>query len=250
MNKIPIAFAFDNNLVFPACVCLSSLMMHAKKETFYDIFIIHSESVALNHKEIDRIPAIYTNCKISYRKIDNTFDRSYEVRGITVSTYYRLLIPELIPEYHKIIYSDVDVIFRDDLSEMYLNTDMTNCYIAGVNSLSHLKEDTRLYYQNILKLDPYNVIYAGNIIINSELILKDNIISSFKEHIHRKYKFQDLDIINIVCKNHIEYLAPSFCLTTDIAEYASSNRDVLYELWSDEDINCALNQGIVHYKGQ
>lgn len=40
MKTVPIAFAFDNNLVFPACVCLSSLLMNAKDDTFYDIFIL------------------------------------------------------------------------------------------------------------------------------------------------------------------------------------------------------------------
>lgn len=34
MKTVPIAFAFDNNLVFPACVCLSSLLMNAKDDTF------------------------------------------------------------------------------------------------------------------------------------------------------------------------------------------------------------------------
>ena len=48
MKTVPIAFAFDNNLVFPACVCLSSLLMNAKDDTFYDIFILHSSKVDLN----------------------------------------------------------------------------------------------------------------------------------------------------------------------------------------------------------
>ena len=56
MNKIPIAFAFDNNLVFPACVCFSSLMMHAKEDTFYDIFILYSEHEQLNCEELDKLP--------------------------------------------------------------------------------------------------------------------------------------------------------------------------------------------------
>lgn len=42
MKRVPIAFAFDNKLVFPACICLSSLLMNAKEGTFYDIFILHS----------------------------------------------------------------------------------------------------------------------------------------------------------------------------------------------------------------
>ena len=36
MKTVPIVFAFDNNLILPACVCISSLLMNAKEETFYD----------------------------------------------------------------------------------------------------------------------------------------------------------------------------------------------------------------------
>lgn len=249
-NTIPIVFAFDNKLTFPACICLSSLLMHAKEETFYDIFILHSEHELLNHEEIDKLSTYYPNCQIQYRTVDSTFDNAFEIRGITTSTYYRLLIPEIVPEYNKIIYSDVDVIFRNDLSDIYLNTDMTGCYVAGVNSLSHLKNDTKKYYQDVIGITAEGIIYAGNIIINSELILKDNIISHFKEHIQNKYRFQDLDIINIVCRGHIKYLPPCFCLTTDITEYASKKRSALYNIWSEEDIQHAIQEGIVHYNGE
>lgn len=50
MKTVPIAFAFDNNLVLPACICISSLLMNAKEETFYDIFILYSSKINL-HKE-------------------------------------------------------------------------------------------------------------------------------------------------------------------------------------------------------
>ena len=38
MNVVPIVFAFDNNLILPACVCISSLLVNAKCDTFYDVF--------------------------------------------------------------------------------------------------------------------------------------------------------------------------------------------------------------------
>ena len=116
---IPIAFAFDNNLSFPACVCLSSLMMHAKPDTFYDIFILHSEKEELQKEELNKLPTFYTNCRITYIKVGDTFNDGYEIRGITKATYYRLLIPQLIAQYDKIIYADVDIIFRSDLTEVY-----------------------------------------------------------------------------------------------------------------------------------
>lgn len=50
MNIVPIVFAFDNNLILPACVCISSLMMNANEDTFYDIFILHSAHIKLKKK--------------------------------------------------------------------------------------------------------------------------------------------------------------------------------------------------------
>ena len=66
MNIVPIAFAFDNNLVLPACICISSLMMHAKEDTFYDIFILHSVNTTLKKEELDKLPHYYQNCRIQY----------------------------------------------------------------------------------------------------------------------------------------------------------------------------------------
>ena len=249
MNIIPIAFAFDNNLVFPACVCLSSLLMHAKADTFYDIFILHSEEKALRTENLDKLPSFYSNCRITYRTVDGTFDQAFEIRGITTAAYYRLLIPELIPEYDKIIYSDVDVIFRDDLSEIY-QTDIEDYYIAGVDSIAHLIPDLKNYYEQVRHCDSKGQIYSGNLIINSKKILKDNIIALFKEHIGEKYKFQDMDILNIVCKGKIKYLPPSFCLTTYINDFAVNNIEALNENWAEVEVRYALEKGIVHYNGQ
>lgn len=250
MNIIPIVFAFDNNLILPACVCISSLLMNAKEDTFYNIFILHSKRINLQKEKLDKIMIYFNNCKIQYRIVDDTFDDAFEIRGITASTYYRLMIPEFIPEYKTIFYSDVDVIFRDDLSELYMNTDMTGYYVAGVNSLSHLNPSTNKYYNEIIGIDSKNVIYAGNILMNSELLRSDNVISQFKEHVYQKYRFQDLDILNIVCQGKIKYLSPNFCLTTDISEHASNNRYKIKDLWTNEEIQYALEKGIVHYNGQ
>lgn len=250
MNIIPIAFAFDNNLILPACVCISSLMMNAKKDTFYDIFILHSSHLALKKEELDKLPQYYKNCRIQYRQVDDTFDSAFEIRGITTSTYYRLLIPDLIPEYDKIIYSDVDVIFRSDLSDIYLSTTLHNNYVAGVNALIPFIPDMKTYYQKMRKVDMKGIIYAGNIILNSKKIKEDNIIDQFKKLAKFNFRFQDLDVLNITCQNKIVYLKPEFCVTTYFAELSIKNRKILQQYWTDNDIALALQNGIVHYNGQ
>lgn len=249
MNIVPIVFAFDNNLVFPACVCISSLLMNAKEDTFYDIFILYSEKEHFNKEQLGKIPQYFPNCKIQYRVVDDTFDSAFEIRGITTSAYYRLLIPELISEYDKIIYSDVDVIFRSDLSDFYLSTDMKDYYIAGVNSFAHLIPENLAYYKR-MGMDAKGIIYSGNLIFNSKKIIEDNIIPKFRSLALNKYKFQDMDILNIVCKDKIKHLPPEFCLTTYISQWAVYSRSQLNEFWENKVINKALSEGIVHYNGQ
>ena len=127
-------------------------MMNAKKDTFYDIFILHSAHVSLKKEELDKLPKYYKNCRIQYRQVDNTFDSAFEIRGITSATYYRLLIPELIPEYDKIIYADVDIIFRMDLSSLY-NSDLGDNYIAATLELGmNLTEDGKRYINSMKEL--------------------------------------------------------------------------------------------------
>ena len=250
MRTVPIAFAFDNNFIMPACVCISSLLMNANEDTFYDIFILHSQTEKLDEEKLNSLSCYYPNCRIQYRTIDNTFDDAFEIRGITTSTYYRLLIPEIITEYDKIIYSDVDVIFRSDLSDTYFNTDMTNSYVAGVNALVQFIPDLKKYYSKLGSVNIGNVIYAGNIIFNSANIRKDNLVARFKELAKNNYKFQDLDVLNIACQGKITYMGPDFCLTTYVAELSIYDRNKLQSVWSRDEINKALKTGIVHYNGQ
>ena len=248
-NTIPIVFCFDNNLVAPACVALSSLMMNAKEDTFYDIFIVHSHKQPLKRAEIDKLLTYYQNCSIQYRAADSTFDEAFEIRGITTPAYYRLLIPELIPEYDKVLYSDVDVIFRSDLSEYY-NIDMTGYYIAGVDSLANFQPELVKYYNDTVGTGPKGIIYSGNLIINSKLILEDNVIPRFKELAKNKYMFQDMDVLNIACRGKIKYLPPAFCFTTYISEYNVYRKDELMKVWKREDVEDALTKGIVHFNGK
>ena len=248
MNRIPIAFAFDNNLILPAGVYLSSLLANAKEDTFYDIFILHSQSEELKEDVLNKLALHFKNYEIHYRTVDDTFDAAYQIRGINTVTYYRLLIPELIPEYDKIIYSDVDVIFQDDLSDIFHSTDLGDYYLAGVKSLAHLMPETQKHYEK-LQIDSSQCIYAGNLILNSQALLQDRIVEKFKAHALKQYEFQDMDIINIVCANRIKSLPPSFCVTNYFTDFAIHHKQELLDIWTETEISEAFLKGIIHYNG-
>lgn len=250
MTTVPIVFAFDNNWAMPASVCIYSLLVNAKETTTYDIYILYPKKSHLNTSYLEKVFDFFPRHKVKYIGIGDDFDKAFQIRGINTLTYYRLLIPELMPEYNKILYSDVDVIFQSDLSDIYNHTDLTGKYLGVVNSLAHLDNDRKVYYEELLNLDSTKIFYAGNIIINSKAIREDGLKDVFMTMIETKYKFQDMDILNITCKDKVKYLAPSFCVTTYFCDLANKNRDKISSLWSDIEIEEAFSKGIIHYNGQ
>ena len=249
-NKIPIVFAFDNNLVLAAAVCISSLLSSAHANTYYDIYILHAKEECIDKKLLNKVEAHFSNCKITYRSVPDTFKEGFEIRGITIAAYYRLLIPQLIPEYERVIYSDVDVIFRQDLSHVYFQTDLGDCYIAGVNNLAHLDVDLHHHYGTTLGLDTTSVICSGFLLMDSKRIKADGLVEKFIEHSKNKYKFQDQDILNICCRGRIKMLPPKYSLLTYISFMAINRPEELTMVWPSKDIEEAMTAGNIHYNGQ
>ena len=249
MRTIPILFTFDESLLMPAGVCITSLLENAAPDTFYDIFVLHHEKCNLAETKLKDIPERYGNARITFRPVRNEFVGAYETRGIPETAYYRLISPELIPEYDKIIYSDVDVIFRDDLSHYY-DIDLGDNYMAGVDNCSVFRPWTQNRVKKDLGIDYRNgYIYSGNLIINSKQILKDGITRQFRELAKKNYEQQDMDIINIACNKRITFLDPSFCLTHYLYNFIVNHREKMRQLFPDEVLDNALKKGIVHYNG-
>ena len=249
MKKIiPIAFAFDNNLILPACVCISSLMEHAKTDTFYDIFIIYSESEDLDKGKLDEIPMSYPNCKINYRTISNVFNESFQIRGITTPTYYRLLIPELIPEYDKIIYADVDIIFRMDLSNVY-TMDLSHVYLAATYEIDmNISENGLKHIRSISELTEGEYIQAGFIIMNSALMREDNLQKRFMKLAQQKFTFQDQDILNVVCCGRI-FILPWYYNMTTYSFYYMEHEPAKLGRYANSTFDIARHQSNIHYNG-
>jgi lipopolysaccharide biosynthesis glycosyltransferase len=246
---IPILFTFDINLEMPAGVCLTSLLENARNDTFYDIFILHSSQYGFTNSLIHSLPDIYNNCRITFREVSNEFIGGYQIRGIPETAYYRLISPELIPEYDKYLYSDVDVIFREDLSSYY-QADIGDCYFAGVDSVPAITSDDRKYLTGTLGMvaeDGY--YYSGNLVINASRILQDNKTNEFRALGTKRFRYQDMDIINLTCRGNIASFGPSFCLTNYLYQGIVNKDEFLFKRYGEDELRHALKSGIIHYNG-
>lgn len=246
---IPVVFAFDNNLAMPAAVCMYSLFVNARPETRYQVYVLHRSGERLDTTYIDSIFDKFPVHALKLVEVDGTFDSGFEIRGITTPAYYRLMIPSLIPEHDKVIYSDVDVIFRQDLTEVFNDT-LDGNILAGVNNLAHIDKDLYDHYSSSLMLDANNIICSGFLVMDTAALRREGLEKKFVELFGKNYKFQDQDVLNISCAGRIRMLAPKYSLLTYIQVYGMRDKSVFAPLWSETEIDEALRQGNIHYNGQ
>lgn len=249
MNTVPILFTFDSSLELAAGVCISSLLESASPSTFYDIFVLHGPDSDFSGSRLNELPQHYGSCRLTFRKVEGEFVGGYQVRGIPETAYYRLLSPELIPEYEKLLYSDVDVIIREDLGKFY-GMNLGRNYFAAVDTCSALRPEFRKYITEKAGLDwKKGYYYSGNLIINSALLLADGKLKEFRELGKNDYLYQDMDIINRSCNGRFLPLGPSYCMTVQLYDLIVDRRSEMEELYGKEEIERALSCGIVHYNG-
>lgn len=248
MNIIPIVFSFNHFVLVPAGVCINSLLRNAKKDTFYDIYILHGEG-ELNSDHQERLLALksyYPNCMFSFLCVGNTFNDVHIARGVPKVTYYRFLIPQLLPGFDKIIFSDPDIIFKGDLSDVFFNTDLTEYYLAAVKS-SFVK---RKYIKSI-GCDPDNYTNGGFQIYNLKAFRELNLDKKQMEMCSGKYFYLDQDITNIVCRGKIHFLPPKYNATQVFFKHSKSEhyKAWMNNLFSETEINEGLNPIIHHFNG-
>ena len=176
MNKIPVVFTFDKRIILGAAVTIKSLIDTAKPETEYDIYVYHPD---IDDKTAQEFAKMCESTKHSitfeYISKEKFKDAPINKNGSwTEIVYYRLLIPELLPQYDKVIYADTDVLFKGDLTEAY-NIDLKDYECAAVamepnneNMLCH-----KYFPENKNEL----TYISSFIIFNSKKMREENFVS-------------------------------------------------------------------------
>lgn len=248
MKTIPIVLTFDSNFSLPAAVFITSLMQSASENTFYDIFVIHAGEVPAI-TGIDKIMETYPNMAIQYRSVGNVFSKAYEVRGITKAAYYRLMAADLIPEYDRVIYADVDMIIRLDMTELY-DYDLADNYFGAVYALGiNTSEESRKYVSSI-GLTPGDYFLSGFLLMNLAKIRHDSLTKTFIDLAEANYKYQDQDIMNIACKGKIASIPYVYSMTIAAFEAVSKKTDLLNTKYMYNPFNRdSLIYSNIHYNG-
>lgn len=246
-----ILLSTDSNYIMPSAVMITSVSINnAYSDVTFHILI--DESVEENQKEQLNNSINNNKHHIVFHNIDRKlFERFPMVSGvkhyITLATYYRLLIPSLLPEeIHTVIYLDGDMIVRHSLDELW-NTDIDKYAVGVVTDMEENQHD----YERLGYDKGYGYFNAGMLLINLDYWRKHKLEDVFFKLIAEEPEriiLHDQDVLNITLYNQKLNLPKKFNVQSGFLrkpDYSGlGNR---YEEYKNDIIEAIKEPVIIHY---
>lgn len=197
-KNINVCVACDNNYSKYAGVVIASVLANSNEDENLSFYILDG---GIEQSQKDKILELKSikDCNIEFVNIDESlFDEYKKVKThayITLSAYYRLKLPSLLPNINRIIYFDCDFIINSSLLDLF-NTKLEESPIAGVRDidLKKVKKNNSYVNSGMLVMDLANM---------RKLDLETKFLNWTREHINT-IKCGDQEIINETCKGMIK----------------------------------------------
>lgn len=239
MIKIPVVFTFDENYAAGASVAIQSLLASKHKDTKYEIYVLYGSLEEETKRKLSQW------CDINWIYLKPELFKGLPCSNkYTLPAWYSSIVPEVMPkDLTRAIYSDVDVLFKGDLTELY-NMDLHGNYLGAVPggwNMGTFPHSDKMGY----------VIYTGSIMV---LDLKQlRAVHSWQLMVEagKKY-FQDIKcrqmgIMNIVAKDKIEPIPVKYEIFD--TSYRDRLEDVSFNEYQDFFTMLAARKDVrrVHY---
>lgn len=222
-DTVAVAFAANNGFVPYFAACFQSLLEHTSQECTYDVVLIHTDISPENQ-------ALLLDMALPYPQVSLRFYDAQPLIGnhalkagghISVETYFRFLIQQILPEYDKVLYLDCDMILNADVAELY-RTDVEGYLLAAARDpefLGHLNgadPEICAYIHQQLPLDrPEDYFQAGVILFNVKEMRRAYTLEQWLRFASQPYRYNDQDVLNIYCQGRVKFLDMSWNLLTD-----------------------------------
>ena len=211
LKEIPIFFAIDDRYVPFLSVTLKSLIENASKDYQYVIKVLSINIDERNKKKILKYEK--ENFKIEF--VDLSYylteikEKLYTRDYFTQTTYFRLFIPELYPQYDKAIYIDSDTAVLGDISELF-NIDLGDNLLGAVPDCSvQNNKEFQEYVERVVGMATYkNYFNAGILVLNLDEMRRFDFQAKFL-YLLETIKFtvaQDQDFLNRLCKGRVKFI--------------------------------------------
>lgn len=211
LKEIPIFFAVDDGYIPFLAVSIQSLIDNSSEKNKYAIKILYtnvSEDNMLRIKKYEK-----ENVSIEFVDLNSQLieikDKLYTRNYFSNTTYFRLFIPELYPQYDKALYLDSDTSILTNVADLYNEEIGDNLVAAVPDGAVQTIEVFQEYVEKVVGVVDYNNYFnAGILVMNLEELRKYKFQEKFL-YLLGAVKFsvaQDQDYLNRLCKGRVKLL--------------------------------------------
>lgn len=210
-REIPIFFGVDDGYCPFLAVTIQSLLDNSSPEYTYSIKVLHMDISSENKKKI----AKYEQENASIEFVDLNYyiekikDKLYTRDYYSKTTYFRLFIPNLYPQYDKALYLDSDIVVLDDIAKLFATDMGDNLVAAAPDDVIQFNPVFQTYVEKVVGVADYRRYFnAGVLLMNLHQLRKFKFQEKFL-YLLDKIKFsvaQDQDYLNRLCKGRVTFL--------------------------------------------
>ena len=240
--KTPLAIAFTPNYFVQAATMLKSLL-DVSTGDFEVICLVSDPIPETLQKKLERLAG--DRVQFRYIPLNGRLEGLYVDPRYTEAASFRLLLPELLPEYDKLLYLDCDMIVRQDVGKLYRETDLGENWLGVVFEAPIERQAERF---RAMGCDPDKYFNSGFLLMNLVAMRAGKVTDQLLEACRVPYlEFPDQDALNQVCQGHVLPLSPLYdsIRTFFILKYKPDFvRQYSEELW-----DAVQKEGTIHYTG-
>lgn len=259
-NNTAIALSANDYYVPYVATLLQSMVENSEDSHNYDIIIMNKDISKVSEKHLQNVIKDHANFTLRFLNVSR-YGKQFEhifLRGhFVLETYFRLLMPEILKNYQKVLYMDSDLVVNADVAELYA-TDVEGyllaaCHDADTAGLYNgFEPKKKEYMDKVLKIEkPYEYFQAGVILFNLDEFRKTYTVTEMLEFATSyQWELLDQDVLNYLAQGKAKIVDMRWNVMTDwrrirIPEIISRAPKYL----RDEYMAAHEDPYIIHYAG-
>lgn len=248
-----VSCAADARYVAHSAAMIHSVLAHAGDE---QVHVHYLHGPAFEAADVDLLTQMVRaqGAAISFWSIPDervadlpTIDHRTSDAGEAISSpmWYRIFLPELLPDVDRILYLDVDTIVADDLRPLW-ETDVTGKYVAAVTNVfqsDHIKRVIGLGLD-----DPREYFNSGVLLFNLAEMRRADCTRALREYARAPRTplvWPDQDVLNAVLGSRRQALHPRWNCMNSVLRFSQS----LYVFGANAVLEARRSPGILHFEG-
>lgn len=236
-DGIHIALATDDNYVDFALIVLTSIVLNYKGDL---PLAAHIMTNGLSDEKLRQF-ADFSKYGMETHIIDIDVERFSKRWNTSRPTFFRLELPELLPDLNRLIYLDCDVVVLDDISKMW-KLDLNG------HPLGAIGDRVGLDRRRNMNLKPERYFNAGVLLMDLELMRQREAVKKYNQlwlSKESEIKVADQGLLNLFFTDDFAMLPQKWNIINSV--YRNPPVPGMYSV--DEVVEAIKDPGIVHFTG-